>query len=263
MNHSTGIIFKIKKYAIHDGPGIRTTLFLKGCPLDCWWCHNPEGRMSGLQVVKVDASPEGRGGIIEKKLSVAEVIAEIEKDIIFYDESGGGVTFSGGEPLIQAPFLLAVLKACRDKEIHTVVDTSGYAPAETFVGFCSMIDLVLFDLKIMDDEVHRLYTGVSNKRILNNLEALSVSGTPYRIRFPLIPGITDTDGNIRSMAEFVRALDSVDRIDILPMHRIADEKYRRLGMENRIADKQPPSLEEIAFIKRQFEDYGFAVSVGG
>jgi len=219
--------------------------------------------MAGFQVEKKDASPEGRGGIIEKKMSVDEVISEIEKDIIFYDESGGGVTFSGGEPLIQVPFLLAVLKACRDKEIHTVVDTSGYAPAETFVGICSMIDLVLFDLKLMDDEMHRLYTGVSNKKILNNLETLSASGTPHRIRFPLIPGITDTDENIRSMAKFVRALDSVDRIDILPMHRIADEKYSRLGMENRIADKQPPSPGEIAFIKGQFEDYGFTVSIGG
>jgi pyruvate formate lyase activating enzyme len=263
MNINTGIIFKIKKYAIHDGPGIRTTLFLKGCPLDCWWCHNPEGRMPGLQVVKTDASPKGRGEIIGEKMSVDEVLAEIEKDIIFYDESGGGVTFSGGEPLLQAAFLLALLKVCRDREIHTVVDTSGYVPAETFVDVCSMIDLVLFDLKLMDDEMHRRYTGVSNRRILNNLEALSASGTPHRIRFPLIPGVTDTDENIGSMAEFVLAMGSLNRIDILPMHRIADEKYRRLGLQNRMTHKQPPTPKEIAYVKKQFEGYGFSVSLGG
>ena len=263
MEINTGIIFKIKKYAIHDGPGIRTTLFLKGCPLDCWWCHNPEGRMPGFQVVETDDSSEVKGEIIGKKMSVDEVLAEIEKDIIFYDESGGGVTFSGGEPLLQASFLLAVLKVCRDREIHTVVDTSGYVPVETFVEICSMIDLVLFDLKLMNDQMHRLYTGMSNRMILNNLEALSASGTPHHIRFPLIPGVTDTDENLGSMAEFVLAVGSVNHIDILPMHRIADEKYRRLGLQNRMAHKQPPTPEEIAIVKKQFEDYGFTVGVGG
>ena len=263
MNMNSGIIFKIKKYAIHDGPGIRTTIFLKGCPLDCWWCHNPEGKMPNPQVMKTDNSLGGRSEVVGKKMSVDEVIFEIEKDIIFYDESQGGVTFSGGEPLLQAQFLLAMLKACREKEIHTIVDTSGFAPAEIFVEICNMIDLVLFDLKLMDDEMHRRYTGVSNKTILKNLETLSGFNTPHHIRFPLIPGITDTDENVLSVAEFVRALGSVSRIDILPMHRIADGKYRRLGMQSKMANKQPPFPEEITTIKRQFEDFGFAVIVGG
>jgi pyruvate formate lyase activating enzyme len=263
MNMNSGIIFKIKKYAIHDGPGIRTTIFLKGCPLDCWWCHNPEGKMSNPQVMKTDNCPGGRSEVVGKKMLVDEVIFEIEKDIIFYDESQGGVTFSGGEPLLQAQFLLAMLKACREKEIHTIVDTSGFAPAEIFVEICNMIDLVLFDLKLMDDEMHRRYTGVSNKTILKNLETLSGFNTPHHIRFPLIPGITDTDENVLSVAEFVRALGSVSRIDILPMHRIADGKYRRLGMQSKMANKQPPFPEEITTIKRQFEDFGFAVIVGG
>ena len=152
---NSGIIFKIKKYAIHDGSGIRTTIFLKGCPLDCWLCHNPEGKMPNPQVMKTDNSLGGRSEVVGKKMSVDEVIFEIEKDIILYDESQGGVTFSGGEPLLQAQFLLAMLKACREKEIHTIVDTSGFAPAEIFVEICNMIDLVLFDLKLMDDEMHR------------------------------------------------------------------------------------------------------------
>jgi len=260
---NSGIIFKIKKYAIHDGPGIRTTIFLKGCPLDCWWCHNPEGKMSNPQVMKTDNYPGGRSEVVGKKMSVDEVIFEIEKDIIFYDESQGGVTFSGGEPLLQAQFLLAMLKACREKEIHTIVDTSGFAPAEIFVEICNMIDLVLFDLKLMDDEMHRRYTGVSNKKILKNLEILSGLNTPHHIRFPLIPGITDTDENVLSVAEFVRALGSVSRIDILPMHRIAYGKYRRLGMQSKMANKQPPSTEEITTMRMQFEDFGFTVIVGG
>ena len=215
------------------------------------------------QIMKANNSPGGRGEVVGKKISIDEVVSEIEKDIIFYDESRGGVTFSGGEPLLQAPFLLALLKACRKKEIHTVVDTSGYAPSEIFVEICSMVDLVLFDLKLMDDEMHRRYTGVSNKKILKNLEALSGSKTPHRIRFPLIPGITDTKENILSVAEFVRALGSVSRIDILPMHRIADGKYQRLDMQNKMANKQPPSPDEIATQKRQFEELGFSVIIGG
>ncbi|UCD90979.1 MAG: glycyl-radical enzyme activating protein [Desulfobacterales bacterium] len=260
---NSGIIFKIKKYAIHDGPGIRTTIFLKGCSLDCWWCHNPEGKMPKPQVMKADHSPDGKQQAVGKKMSVEEVISEIEKDIIFYDESGGGVTFSGGEPLLQAPFLLAMLKACQEKQIHTVVDTSGYAPDEVFIEICNMIDVVLFDLKLMDDEMHRRYTGVSNKKILKNLNILSKLRTPHHIRFPLIPGITDTDENVLSVAKFVRELGSVSRIDILPMHRIADGKYRRLGMQSKMANKQPPSPDEITTIKRQFEDFGFSVIIGG
>jgi pyruvate formate lyase activating enzyme len=263
MNINSGIIYKIKKYAIHDGPGIRTTIFLKGCPMDCWWCHNPEGKMAEPQIMKANNSPADRGEVVGKKISIDEVISEIEKDIIFYDESGGGVTFSGGEPLLQAPFLLALLKACRKKEIHTVVDTSGYAPSEIFVEICSMVDFVLFDLKLMDDEMHRRYTGVSNKKILKNIKILSGSKTPHRIRFPLIPGITDTKENILSMAEFVRTLGSVSRIDILPMHRIADGKYQRLGMQNKMADIQPPSPDEITTKKKQFEELGFTVIIGG
>jgi pyruvate formate lyase activating enzyme len=260
---NSGIIFRIKKYAIHDGPGIRTTIFLKGCPLDCWWCHNPEGKAPEPQAIKTEDSVSSRKEVVGKKISVGELMNEIEKDIIFYDESAGGVTFSGGEPLYQAPFLLAMLEACRARDIHTAVDTSGYAPAETFVAICNLVDIVLFDLKLMDEDRHRRYTGVSNKKILKNLTTLSGSKTQHRIRFPLIPGVTDTDENVTSAAEFVRALGAVTHIDILPMHRIADNKYTRLDMRSRMAGRQPPSKENIATIKRKFEDFGFAVIVGG
>jgi pyruvate formate lyase activating enzyme len=213
--------------------------------------------------MKADRLPGGRHQVVGKKMSVDEALTEVEKDIIFYDESAGGVTFSGGEPLYQAPFLQAMLKACRAKEIHTAVDTSGYAPAEIFAKICDMIDVVLFDLKLMDDDMHRRYTGVSNEKILENLQTLSGLNTPHHIRFPLIPGITDTNENVVSVAEFTRDLGSVNRIDILPMHRIADGKYRRLGMRNQMANRQLPSAEKIKTIKKQFEDFGFTVTVGG
>ncbi len=219
--------------------------------------------MPDPQIMQADGSPGSRKEVVGKKMSVEEALTEVEKDIIFYDESVGGVTFSGGEPLYQAPFLQAMLKACREKEIHTAVDTSGYAPAEIFVEICNMIDVVLFDLKLMDDDLHRRYTGVSNKKILKNLQTLSGLNTPHHIRFPLIPGITDTNENIVSMAEFTRALGSVNRIDILPMHRIAEGKYKRLGMRSKMADRQGPSAEKITATKMQFEDFGFTVTVGG
>ncbi|MBD3226410.1 MAG: radical SAM protein, partial [Caldithrix sp.] len=181
-----GIVFDLKKYAIHDGPGIRTTVFLKGCPLDCWWCHNPESRAS---------QPESQGdfrqrravdllyteeGLIGKELTVAQVLSEVQKDQVFYEESGGGVTFSGGEPLIQAKFLKALLEAHQKAGLHTAVDTSGYAPYETFAGINANVDLYLYDLKLMDDTLHQKYIGVSNRLILQNLKKLIAAGQPVR-----------------------------------------------------------------------------------
>jgi len=258
-----GIIFKIKKYAIHDGPGIRTTLFLKGCPLDCPWCHNPEGKKAEPQIMAAAAGKGGGTETVGWEISVSSAVAEIEKDLLFYDESGGGATISGGEPLMQAPFLKALLQACRDREIHTVVDTSGFAPAETFAGVIRLADRVLFDLKIMDDQGHCIHTGVSNRQIFENLKVLSASGVPHRIRFPLIPGITDTNENVYSLAEWVRSHSTADGVDILPMHRIGDGKYERLGMDNRMKKILPPTDEQIAAVKKQFEDYGISVVVGG
>ena len=260
---NSGILFKIQRYAIHDGPGIRTTLFFKGCPLDCRWCHNPEGKAPAPQRMDARAGGADRCGIIGRFLTVDAAIAEIEKDRIFYDASGGGATFSGGEPLMQAAFLQSLLAACRERDIHTVLDTSGYAPAETFAAICRLTDRVLFDLKIMNDREHRKHTGVSNRQIMGNLNALSVSGVPYRIRFPLIPGITDAMDNIRHMAEHVRSLGTAEGIDILPFHRTADGKYRRLGMANPMENVPPPSPEMIDAACETLEDLGLAAAVGG
>ncbi len=263
VHRNDGIIFKIKKFAIHDGPGIRTTIFLKGCPLSCWWCHNPEGiRAEPQEMGSVGGAP-GRKEVIGARTPVDAVITEIEKDVIFYDESGGGATFSGGEPLLQADFLRSLLIACSEREIHTALDTTGFASPAVFSTIADLVDLVLFDLKIMDDARHIRHTGVSNKPILENLENLSKTGKETVIRFPVIPGITDEEENVRRMAEFLRSLGAIDRIDLLPFHKIADAKYRRLDQENRMNGVEPPSEARIAHIQTTLEKKGFRITVGG
>lgn len=263
MNRNNGIIFRIKKFAIHDGPGIRTTVFLKGCPLSCWWCHNPEGMRPEPQAMEPATAGTGRKEMIGKRTSVEAVMTEIEKDVVFYDESGGGATFSGGEPLLQADFLKSLAHACSEKEIHTALDTTGFAPPSIFSAIADLVDLVLFDLKIMDDAKHIRYTGVSNRLILENLQNLAKTRKDVVIRHPVIPGITDGEENMERIAEFVRSLSTVHRIDLLPFHKIADAKYRRLGLENRMSGVSPPSEDRMADIKTNLETMGFRINIGG
>ncbi|MDD3992822.1 MAG: glycyl-radical enzyme activating protein [Desulfobacterales bacterium] len=261
-----GMVFRIKKYALHDGPGIRTTVFFKGCPLRCWWCHNPEGQ--GFEPESMPLTTDGNpvGGpaeIIGRPWTVPELVAEIEKDRIFYDESGGGTTFSGGEPLAQPEFLDALLEECRRREIHTTVDTSGYAPPEVIRTVLAKADLVLYDLKLMDDARHRRYTGVGNQRILANLETLDGRAPRIVIRFPLVPGVNDEEDEIRRMAQFVAGLKTVHRIDLLPFHPIADGKYRRMKMENRMAGVKSPTRREAEKLGALFAATGLEVRYGG
>lgn len=258
-----GIIFKIKKYAIHDGPGIRTTVFLKGCPLTCGWCHNPEGQVFAPQALKAVHPGPQADHIIGCYASAEEIIQEIEKDIIFYDQSGGGATFSGGEPLTQPAFLAALLQKCREREIHTTLDTSGFADEETFRCALGLADLVLFDLKLMDDTAHRQFTGVSNKGILQNLHVAAEIGIPLRIRVPIIPEITDTKENLAAIAQYLKPLPGLKWIDILPLHKIAAHKYERLGMANPMAGTRPPTGGHMEEIKADFQSSGFHVSIGG
>ena len=258
-----GTIFKIKKYALHDGPGIRTTVFLKGCPLSCRWCHNPEGLDPRPQTMLRHTSSGEIDETVGTVIGVDALIKEIEKDVLFYDESGGGVTFSGGEPLAQPEFLDALLAACNHREIHTAIDTSGFAPLVVLNQILPRLQLVLFDLKIMDADRHRHYTGVSNRIILENLVRIASSQTPVRIRIPLIPGITDGDDNIRKILQFVGTLEAIQGVDLLPFHRIGSEKYRRLGMTDHTAETLPPGPERVAVLQTRFESAGFNVSIGG
>lgn len=242
-----GVLFNIQRFALHDGPGIRTTVFLKGCPLRCKWCHNPESLNPGVS--------DGIG----ETMTAEQVMQEIEKEIIFYDESGGGVTFSGGEPLMQPDFLNVLMDKCREKDIHITLDTSGCVSPRVFDSLADKADLFLYDLKIIDDAGHKNFTGQSNKYALQNLETLSKKGKKVIIRFPLIPGITDTNENVSAVADFVSRLKSIRDIDVLPYHETAQHKYRRLNIDYKMEGMMPPSPEHTGEVKKLFETYGLNV----
>ncbi len=299
----TGIIFDIERFSIRDGPGIRTTVFFKGCPLSCWWCHNPESQSPRPEmmfreyrcircwacieacpedaILQVDSSTsvdtarctlcgdcvracfaEARE-IVGREMTIAQVMQEIEKDVIFYDESGGGVTFSGGEPLQQADFLFLLLQGCKDKEIHTAVDTSGLAPWKTLARIAEYVDVFLYDLKVMDDEKHRRFTGVSNHLILSNLEALSEEGRTINVRVPIIPGINDDDENLKRLGSFAASLARPPRVSILPYHKAGITKYTRLNKTYSLPDTASPSDERMAGIAAVLQAFGLCVKTGG
>jgi pyruvate formate lyase activating enzyme len=262
VNSKRGIIFRIKQYAIHDGPGIRTSVFFKGCPLDCWWCHNPEGIRPAPEICRPLENSVRKPETLGKEMTVEQVLAAVEKDTIFFDESGGGVTFSGGEPLMQADFLFALLDACRQRELHTVLDTSGYAPAGIFQKALAKADRILFDLKLMDAAAHKKYTGVSNKLILANFKAAEKSGK-VQVRLPVIPGITDHPDNVDSLAKLAAVSGRIQRFDLLPYHRTAAGKYERLGLENRMDGTPAPAREQLEKLEDRIAAYGFTVRVGG
>jgi pyruvate formate lyase activating enzyme len=300
---ASGIVFDIKRFSIHDGPGIRTTIFLKGCPLRCTWCHNPESQRPEPQIMLrpqrcivcgacVDECPEGAiswngtGPVTDRALCLAcgvctdycagearelvgremqvdEVLAEIERDLAFFDESSGGVTFSGGDPLFQPDFLLALLRGCKALEIHTAVDTSGAASWATLDRIRPFVDLFLYDMKLFDDSRHRAATGSSNRVILDNLRRLSEVGAAIQLRLAIIPGINDDEENLRRTAEFAAALPHIRGVSILPFHNSAQEKYGNLGLDYPMKGVRPPGDARMEEIGRLLSEYGLEVSLGG
>ena len=255
MNGAKGVIFDIKKYAIHDGPGIRTTIFFKGCALNCWWCHNPEG---------ISKSIDSSCGAIGKEISVTEVLDEIVKDWIFYEESHGGITISGGEPLMQIDFLLQLVKKIRSvMDTSITLDTSGFASWETIKLVKDNIDLFLYDIKLLDDDLHQKYTGVSNKQILSNFKNLDKEGKNLIIRFPVIPGLTDIPSNIDQMCIWMKTLSKTNEIHLLPYHNIAKGKYQKLNLEYKLENLEAPTEAQLREISKKFEDIGFLVEIGG
>ncbi len=299
----TGIIFDIKKFSIHDGPGIRTTVFFKGCPLRCTWCHNPESqslarermfrasrciRCGGCLATCSQGAISWNGSlpvtndqkctlcgdcvgtcfaeareIVGPEMSVAQVMVEVERDVAFYDQSGGGVTFSGGEPLTQPDFLLALLQACQEQEIHTVLDTCGYATWEMLDRVRGYVDLFLYDLKVMDDARHRQFTGVSNERILGNLRALAERGHEIILRMPVIPEVNDDEESVRQIGQFVASLPHVRRVDLLPYHHTAADKYERLERAYALVDARPLSDERMADLADILRKTTIEVRIGG
>jgi len=298
-----GSVFDIRRYSIHDGPGIRTTVFFKGCPLSCWWCHNPEGQARTTELfyrknrcircgVCMETCPQGaislEGGYpvtdkrkcvicgscvascyadaretVGQEMEVDDVVAVIDRDVPFYEESAGGATFSGGEPLMQPEFLLGLLRACKEKGIHTAVDTCGLASWETFEDIRKYVDLFMYDLKLVDGEEHRKFTGVSNDLILSNLETLSLRGHKIVLRVPVIPGINDDDEAMREIGRLAASLPHLDAVCLLPYHRIGLDKYARLDRTYSLSETRPPSAEKMAEITDLLSRFGLCIRTGG
>jgi pyruvate formate lyase activating enzyme len=266
-----GYVFNLKRYAVHDGPGIRTTIFMQGCPMHCVWCHNPESQPSPPR--RISRHPDERNCIrpfyrpipYKKPLTVTvdELFSEIRKDRIFYEESDGGVTFSGGEPFMQSRFLKEMLYKCQQDDIHTAVDTSGFVPLQLMQQMSDLIDLFLFDLKFINDDDHIRYTGLSNERILKNLEWLIGHKKPLAIRIPLIPAITDTQENLTSLAIYLQDLDYSGPIDLLPYNPMGEVKYKKLNQEQKIAKLKHQSDQELNRFVNIFSGHGFQVRIGG
>lgn len=267
---TVGTIFDLKRFAIHDGPGIRTTVFFKGCPLACRWCHNPEGRCPTPEPGQ-SAPPYEDGAANAPKpertigctMTTKAIMMEIMKDEVFYDQSGGGVTFSGGEPMMQLEFLTSLLQECRSRAVHTTVDTSGFVSREGFEEIYDLVNLFLFDLKLMDENKHIQYTGVSNGLIQDNLIALASRGEKVIIRIPMIPGITDTGENLDAVAAFLKPLKNVRQISLLPYNQLGEDKTERYQLPGPRHRWQPQTSEDMNRKRELFESLGYKVRVGG
>jgi pyruvate formate lyase activating enzyme len=280
---TSGLIFDIQRFSIHDGPGIRTTVFLKGCPLSCQWCHNPESRLGHPQLAfyKTKCIGCGRcfgecvnGAIIEgdgrvdrtkclvcgacanvcpaealqmigRVATVSEVVAVVMRDQPFYKTSGGGATISGGEPLYQYEFSLALLAAFKENGLHTALETCGLGPWERVAAFAELTDLFLYDMKSVNPEKHKKYCGVDNAVILANARALATSGADIIFRTPVVPGLNDTADDLRLLGEFIKSLPGGQKLELMPYHRIGSGKYEALGMDYPIPDvPAPENLDE-------------------
>lgn len=298
----TANIFNIQKFSIHDGPGIRTTVFFKGCPLSCFWCHNPESQKLSKQmlydsekctlcgmcvkvcpqnsisiennILRTDESKctyckkcetyciPGARQVAGKDYTVDEILKEVLKDKEFYIQSKGGVTLSGGEPLVHIDFTEELLKKLKDEKIHTAVDTCGAVSFDYLQRVVPYTDLFLYDLKLMDDEKHKYYTGLSNKLILDNLEKLSKIHNNINIRMIIVEGVNADEKHIQDTIEFIKDL-KIKRINLLPYHDIAKHKYKKLTMEYKDENMSKPSDEKMEEFKSMLIHEGYEVKIGG
>ena len=299
----SGLVFNIQKYSVQDGPGIRTTVFLKGCPLHCAWCHNPESISAARELVVietrclvcgecrkacrfgsiipgdsvlptqndpcawcgecVDACPTEARQMVGQSLTERQVLDIILQDRIFYEESGGGATFSGGEPLAQAPFLKSLLLGCRAQGIHTAVDTSGMGRLQALLEIAPLTDLFLYDLKLLDEVRHRQHTGVSNRLILENLQALGSRHRNIWVRVPIIPGINDQTSDLQAIADFAAGVGGVRQVNLLPFHQHGAHKAHRLGQSPLLSELAPPSPALLQSAMEIFQRAGLVTKIGG
>ena len=276
VSHHKAIVFNVMRYSVHDGPGIRTTVFFKGCPLSCKWCHNPESFEQApsqtfnpkkcIHCGRCKSSLEGHGEspgdfncptgareTIGYEISVPALMKEINKDLLFYEQSGGGVTFSGGEPFFQAEFLLEALAQCRKDYINTAIDTSGFCESSDLLKAAEMANYFLYDLKFLDPVKHEKYCGAPNGIILKNLECLGKTKTRLLIRIPVIPAVNDDMREMTGIFEFIKGMENIEAVHLLPYHNIQTDKYSRMGKEYKLCDEngqeissdESPNMDEI------------------
>lgn len=262
-----GLIFDIKRFAVHDGPGIRTTVFFKGCPLNCWWCHNPESRKKKSEqvsrMVVLDGREFQKHETVGRWVTVDEVMKAIDKESVFYNESGGGVTLSGGEPLMHPEFVFGLLKACRAKGYHTAIDTCGHVQPEIMKDIANVTDLFLYDLKHPDFEEHKKYTGVDNNLVLQNLKLLGKLKKQVIIRIPVIPGVNNSTEVTNRMIAIIKESGHFKKVHLLPFHNMAGNKYERFRIENKLREQDNLEPQNLEPMKKQIEAEGFEVRIGG
>ncbi len=297
-----GFVASIQRNAVHDGPGIRTIVFVKGCPLRCAWCAAPETQSCRPELLLyperclacracVGVCPSGAVHLEEQgqlvydrsrctvcgkcatecpanarvlsgiETTVADVLTEVGRDYVFYRNSGGGVTVSGGEPLAQPAFTGALLRACKEADLHTALETSGHAPWDALAPILDALDLLLFDVKVMDPVRHQQLTGMGNALIVSNLER-AAGRVPTIARVPIIPGLNDDLDNCRAVAELLKRI-SITRVDLLPYHRLGEATYGRLGRQYGLSHIPPPREDRLRQLAAEFEDRGIAVRLGG
>ena len=261
MNHyeTKGRIFNIQRFSIHDGPGIRSIVFFKGCFMRCAWCCNPESQSYDIQTMVEN----GKEKVVGRDVTVAEILPELLSDIPYYRRSGGGITLSGGEILGQTDFARDLLRACKDHGLHTAVESTANAPYENIEKILPYLDLYLMDIKHMDSAKHKEFTSAGNERILENAKKLSKSGVELVIRTPVVPGFNDTAEEIRAISKFASTLGGVKQHHLLPYHRLGQDKYAGLDRNYALKGVEPPTKERMEYLLSVAEESGLYCQIGG
>ena len=255
----TGRIFDIQRFSIHDGPGIRTIVFFKGCYMRCAWCCNPESQSREIETI----IEKGRAKTVGEDVSVSDIMPEILSDLPFYRRSGGGVTLSGGEVLCQSDFAKELLMACKEEGLHTAIESAASSSFSEIEKILPYLDLYLMDIKHMDSAKHKEYTGVGNERILENARKIAESGVELIIRTPVIPGFNDTPEDIKAISHFAKTLPGVREHHLLPYHRLGSDKYDGLGRKYSLKEIEPPSKEKMEYLLSVAETSGLKCKIGG
>lgn len=261
MDYSStkGRIFDIQRFSIHDGPGIRTIVFLKGCPLRCKWCCNPESQRFEIEQMTMG----GKVKTVGRDVTAGEVIGEVERDMMYYKRSGGGLTLSGGETLTQPDFAVALLALAHECGMNTAIESTGFADYSTIERILPHLDLFLMDIKHIDGDKHKAFTGQPNDKILANAQRIARSPVKLIIRTPVVPGFNDTEEEIGAIARFAASLPGVEEMHLLPYHRIGSDKYKGLGREYSLSHIEPPSKEHMQKLLEVVNRCGVRGQIGG